>query len=51
VSTNDTAKNSLRSIKKDYRALGAAVKDFGAQVVSSSILAIKGKGLERASRI
>ena len=40
---------SLRSIQKDHRALGAAVRDSGAQVVFSSILVVKGKGFERAS--
>jgi len=48
VCTNDTARSSLRSIKKDY---GAAVRDSGTQVVFSSILPVKGKGLERASGI
>ena len=51
VGTSDTARSSLRNIKKDYRALGAVVRDSGAQVVFSSVLLVKGKGFERASRI
>ena len=51
VSTSDTARSSLRSIKKDYRALGAVVGDAGAQAVFSSIVPVKGKEFERASRI
>jgi len=51
MGTSDTARSSLRSIKKDYRALGVVVRDSGAQVVFSSILLVKGKGLERASQI
>lgn len=49
MGTSGTARSSLRSIKEYYRALGAAVKDSGAQVVFSSVLLVKGKGLERAS--
>ena len=45
MGTSDTARSSLRSVKKDYRALGAAVRDSGAQVVFSSILP-KGRGLK-----
>ena len=48
VGTSDTARSSLRSIKKDYRALGAAVRDSGVQVFFSSIVLVKGKGFERA---
>jgi len=51
VGPNVAARSSLRSIKKDYRALGAAVRDSGAQVVFSSTLPVKGKGFERASPI
>jgi len=51
VGTNDTARKSLRSIKQDYRDLGAAVRDSGVQVASSSILLVKGKGIQRASQI
>ena len=51
VDTSDTVGSSLRSIKKDYRALGVAIRDSGAQVVFSSILPVKGKRSERASRI
>lgn len=42
---------SLRGIKKDYRALGAAVNDSGVQVAFSSLLPVKGKGFERVSPI
>ncbi|PKU38376.1 hypothetical protein llap_11321 [Limosa lapponica baueri] len=51
MSTSNTAKSSLRIIKKDYRALEVAVKDSGAQIVFSSILPVKGKGFDRASQI
>lgn len=50
VSTSDRARNSLRSIK-NYRDLGAAVRDSGRKVVFSSILSVKGRGFERASGI
>lgn len=46
--TSDTASSSMRSIKTEYRALGATVKGSGAQVVFSSV---KRKGIERAIRI
>jgi len=42
---------SERSVKKDYRALGAEVRDSGAQVFFSSILPVIGKGFEKASQI
>ena len=48
VGSSDTGGSSLRSIMKDYRALGAVVRDTGVQVVFSSILP-KGKGFERVS--
>jgi len=51
MGTNDTARSSLRSINKDYRALGATLRDSGAQVVFSSVLLVKGKGSERGSQI
>ena len=41
----------MRNIKKDYRALGAAVTDPGTQVVISSVFLVEGKGFERASQI
>lgn len=42
----------VRSIKEDYRSLGAAVAaDPGAQVVFSSTFPVKAKGFERASLI
>ena len=49
VGTSDTARNSLRSIKKDYRALGVVARDSGAQVGFSSIFQVKDKGFERTS--
>jgi len=51
LGTNDTTRSSLRSIKKDYRALGMAVRDSGAQAVFSSVLPVEGKGFECASKI
>uniref|UniRef100_A0A8C8RI01 C2H2-type domain-containing protein n=1 Tax=Pelusios castaneus TaxID=367368 RepID=A0A8C8RI01_9SAUR len=47
VGTNDTARGDPLQIKGDYRALGARVKEFGAQVVFSSILPVKGRGPSR----
>ncbi|KAM7138764.1 uncharacterized protein RBU57_016504 [Macrochelys suwanniensis] len=47
VGTNDTARCDTEQIKSDYRALGVRVKDFGAQVVFSSILPVKGRGTGR----
>ena len=41
----------MRSIKRDYRDLGEAVRDSGVQVDFSSILPVKEKGSERASQI
>jgi len=46
VGTNNTAKSSLRSIKKDYRALGEVVRDSGVQAVFSSTLPAKWKGFK-----
>ena len=49
VGTNDRARSSLRSIRKDYRALGVVVRDSGAEVVFfPSILPVKRKGFEKA---
>ena len=33
VDTSDAARSHLRSIKKDYRALGVVVRESGVQVV------------------
>ncbi|XP_075757100.1 uncharacterized protein LOC142818831 isoform X1 [Pelodiscus sinensis] len=44
VGTNDTARCDTERIKCGYRALGVRVKEFGAQVVFSSILPVKGRG-------
>jgi len=49
--TNDTARSSLKSIKKDYRALGVTVRDSEAHVVFLSVLPVEGRGFERASQI
>lgn len=46
VSTSSTAVSRLRSIKNDYRVLGVAVREFGAQVIFYSVLP-KRKGLKR----
>jgi len=49
VGTKDTAMSRLRNTKKDYRALGAAVRHSGAQTDFSSVLPVEGKWFERAS--
>ncbi|PKU42754.1 hypothetical protein llap_6937 [Limosa lapponica baueri] len=49
--TSDTAMSSLRNIKKVYKALGVVVRDTGVQIVFSSALLVKGKGVDGASRI
>lgn len=46
---SNTTRNSLRSVKKTYRALGEVVRDSEVQVFFSSILLVKGKDFERAS--
>ena len=51
VGTNDTARGDLESIECDYMALGAMVKGMEAQVVFSSILLVRGKGLRRTGLI
>lgn len=48
MDTIDTAKSSLKSIKKDYRALGVVLRDPGAQVVFSTNIPVKWKRFERA---
>ncbi|XP_074991813.1 uncharacterized protein LOC142074828 isoform X2 [Calonectris borealis] len=50
VGTNDVATKSLRSIKRDFRALGRMLKTSGAQVVFSSILPVMGGDLGRNRR-
>nr|XP_014432603.1 uncharacterized protein LOC106732511 [Pelodiscus sinensis] len=49
VGTNDIARYDPEQIKSDYRALGVRVKEFGAQVVFSSVLPVKirGRGKDR----
>ncbi|XP_040977090.1 uncharacterized protein LOC121232754 [Aquila chrysaetos chrysaetos] len=44
---NDTASRNLGRIKEDYKALGMQAKSIGAQVIFSSILPVRGKGLAR----
>ena len=51
VGTSDTAVSNLKYIKSDYKELGAAVKNSGAQVVFSSVLQVRGMERERADRI
>lgn len=48
---NDTATENLDSIKSDYRVLGAVLKGMRAQVVSSSVLPSRGKGVRRRTLI
>lgn len=49
VGTHDTARRSLRNIKKDYKALTAAVRNSGVQVVFSSVLPVNGQAFGWAS--
>lgn len=42
VSTSDTARGDLESLKHDYTAPKAMVKGMGAQVVSFSIVLVRG---------
>lgn len=51
VGTNDTARGELGSTKRDYRALGEAVKGMVAQGVLSSILLVRWTGLRRTWQI
>lgn len=44
VGNNDRAMSNLKKIRRDYKELGAAVKDLRAQVVFSSIFLVKGEG-------
>lgn len=46
MGTSNTASSRLKSIKKDDRVLGVAVREFGAQVSFSSVIP-KRKGLKR----
>ena len=47
VGTNDVAKWSYEEIKSDFEALGWKLKNFGAQIVFSSILPVLGRGIQR----
>lgn len=52
IGTRDTAVSNLKNIHyRDYKELGAAVKNSGAQAVFSSILQFRGTGRERTNRI
>lgn len=50
VGTSDTGRSNERTIK-NYRIMGTMERDSGALVVSSSILWLKRKELEKGSRI
>lgn len=43
--------HSLGKIKQDFRVLGAQVKGMGAQVVFSSVLPVRDRGLGRSQCI
>jgi len=45
------ARGNLESIKSDYRALGVTVRGMTAQVVFSSVLLERGKGVKRMELI
>ncbi|PKU40747.1 beta-galactoside alpha- -sialyltransferase 2 [Limosa lapponica baueri] len=51
MGTSDTARSSLKTIKKDYRVLKVAIRDSGMLVVFSSVFLVKGKGLDRVNEI
>lgn len=51
VDSKDIAGSNLKTIKKDYQALEAAVKDTRAEVFCLSVLLLKGKGFKRADTI
>ena len=51
VGTNDTAKRSYKEITADFEELGRELKNFGAQIVFSSILPVLGRGIERERKI
>ncbi|XP_073435803.1 uncharacterized protein [Dendrobates tinctorius] len=51
VGTNDTARNDLETICRDFEDLGKKVKELGAQVVFSSILPVDGHGTRRWNKI
>lgn len=40
--TDDTVVSNLKNIKRDYKELGAAVKNLRAQVIFSSALPVRG---------
>ncbi|XP_059569259.1 uncharacterized protein LOC109285671 [Alligator mississippiensis] len=44
VGTNDAARRTPDHLMVDYSALGGVLKEFGAQVVFSSILPVNGRG-------
>ena len=51
IGMNDTESQNLGKIKEDFQALGVQVKNVGAQVIFSSILPVRGKGVSINRRI
>ena len=51
VGTNDTARRNAGRINEDFKALGVKANSFGAQVVSSSVLLVEGRGSSRNRHI
>lgn len=51
IGTSDTTASDLKNVKRDYKELGAAVKNLGAQAVFLSILQVREMGKERTDRI
>lgn len=47
VGSNDAAMRGLRNIKRDFMSLGTILKGFGPQVVFSSILPVRERGLRK----
>ena len=51
MGTNDTAKSNFEEITSDFEVLGKKLKDFGIQIVFSSILPVLERGIERERKI
>ena len=47
ASNEEVVERSLKSLKKDFKALGWLIEGSGAQVVCSSILQVEGKTTDR----
>ena len=47
---NEVAERSVRSIKRDFRALGQLVDGVGIQVIFSSVPSVAGRDTERSRR-